>query len=209
MEKGKALSLYTKYFVDRDFERLELFLIIGEKFRIKSALYPGSFVHITPSFVFPKVVYVDSYKKANDFFSDPSVVDFISKNKIYKKKPSISFHFKDYMKDIGEPRESFDLLISQYAGFVSQYCKKYLKIGGLLLANNSHGDASMASIDKSYEFIGVLNKKKDKYSFSDKNLELYFIPKKPVEITKDYLKKIQRGVGYTKSATNYLFRRVR
>ena len=34
---------------------------------------------------------------------------------------------------------SVDLLISQYAGIISQPCKRYLKPGGYLLVNNSHG----------------------------------------------------------------------
>ena len=77
------------------------------------------------------------------------------------------------------------------------------------MANNSHGDASMASIESDYQFVGVLNKRKENnYTFSDKNLGTYFIPKKKMKITKEYLEKIQRGIGYTKSATNYLFRRI-
>jgi len=77
-----------------------------------------------------------------------------------------------------------------------------------LLANNSHGDASMASIDADYKFIGVLNKRQNKYTLSEKNLDSYFIPKMPREITKEYLEKIKRGIGYTKSPTAYLFRRI-
>jgi hypothetical protein len=82
------------------------------------------------------------------------------------------------------------------------------KIDGILLANNSHGDASMASIDADYKFIGVLNKRQNKYTLSEKNLDSYFIPKMPREITKEYLEKIKRGIGYTKSPTAYLFRRI-
>jgi hypothetical protein len=148
MKRKNPLLLYKKYYVDRDDERLDLFVILAERFNIKSALYPGSFVHITPSIVFPKVVYVDADKRAKSFFNDAAVVDFISKRKIYEDKPIICFHHKDYTEDIGEPIDSFDLLISQYAGFVSQHCKRYLKVSGLLLVNNSHGDASMSSIDK-------------------------------------------------------------
>jgi hypothetical protein len=127
---------------------------------------------------------------------------------LYDEDSVISFRHKDYRKDIGELRESFDLLISQYAGFVSQFCKKYLKIGGILLVNNSHGDASMASIDDDYKFIGVLNKRRNKYSLSEKNLGSYFIPKKPREITREHLEKIKRGIGYTKSPTAYIFKRI-
>ena len=208
MKKGKTLSLYKKYHIDRNDERLGMFIILKEKYKINKALYPGSFVHITPSFVFPKVVYVDTNKPAKDFFNDPSIHEFVSNKKFYVEEPVISFHHKDYRKDIGETKESFELLISQYAGFISQFCKKYLKIEGILLANSSHGDASMASIDTDYEFIGVLNKRRNKYSFSEKNLDSYFIPKKPRKITREYLKKIKRGIGYTKSPSAYLFRRI-
>lgn len=107
-----------------------------------------------------------------------------------------------------EQLESFDLLISQYAGFVSQCCKKYLKPGGLLVANNSHGDASMASIDKSFEFIGVIYNSNKLYRFTRRNLDKYFIPKKKtVKITKEYLEKTMKGIGYTKTASAYLFKK--
>lgn len=210
MKKKDPLILYKKYHIDRDDERLGLFLEIAEKFNIRSVLYPGSFVHIAPSFVFPRVFYIDSYKKAKFFFEDPSVYEYICKNKIYKDKPEIFFQLKNYMRSIEAPEGSFDLLISQYAGFVSQGSKKYLKVGGILLTNNSHGDASMASIDKDYKFIGIVNKRSGgKYTFSDKNLNEYFIPKKHIAITKEYLEKIKRGIGYTKYVTDYVFKRVK
>lgn len=209
MKKKDQLILYKKYHTDRDDERLGLFLEIAGKFNISNVIYPGSFVHITPSFVFPKVIYVDSYKKAKVFFDDPSVYEYICKNKIYQDKPVVRFYLKNYTGNIDEPEKSFDLLISQYAGFISQGSKKYLKVGGILLANNSHGDAGMASIDKDYKFIGTINKRSGgKYKFSDKNLNEYFIPKKHIVITKKYLEKIKKGIGYTRYAADYVFRRV-
>ncbi len=66
----------------------------------------------------------------------------------------------------------------------------------------------MASIDNDYRFIGVVKKGQNKYALSEKNLESYFIPKKPREITREYLEKINRGVGYTKTPSAYLFRRI-
>jgi hypothetical protein len=209
MKDNSPPLLYKKYHIDKEDERLDIFRILAEKFKIKTALYPGSYVHITPSLVIPKVVYVDDYKKTKQFYNNPALYEFIFQKKQYKEEAEIGFHFKDYRKNIDEPKESFDLLISQYAGFISQYCKKYLKAGGLLVANNSHGDASMASIDKDYEFTGVFNKRRaNKYTFSNKNLNTYFIPKKPRKITKTYLKQIQKGIGYTKYASSYLFRKV-
>ena len=194
--------------MDKNDERLGQFVIIAEKYHVKNILYPGSFIHITPSLVFPVVTYLDTDKRAKAFFDDPTIYDYISKHKVYENDPEISFYSGNYMKNILELRRDFDLLISQYAGFVSQYCKRYLKTGGLLLINNSHGDASMASIDASYKLIGILNKRGGKYILLDKNLDSYFIPKKVVRITKEYLEKTGRGIGYTKSPASYLFSKI-
>ena len=100
MKKGNLLLLYKKYHVDRNDERLGQFTILAEKYNVKSALYPGSFVHITPSFVFPVVTYVDTDKRAESFFKDPCVSDYISKHKTYDSEPAVSFIHKDYRKRI-------------------------------------------------------------------------------------------------------------
>ena len=203
------IELYKEYFVDREFERLDLFQLLAEQFKVQSALYPGSFVHITPSFVFPKTTYVDSDKRAKQFFQFPEVFDFIALHKTYPQNAIVTFHPTDYRKEIDERNESYDLLISQYAGFVSQHCKCYLKINGILLVNNSHGDASMASIDPDYEFIAVILKNKGKHRISKRGLDTYFVPKKPVQVTKTFLEQIQKGIGYRKIASSYIFCKVK
>ena len=209
MSKNSSLQLYEKFFVDRDFERLDLFQLLLEKYGIESALYPGSFVHITPSFVFPITVYVDTDKRAMKLFNNPEIYNFIEKHKIYPQNADVTFYAMDYRNELSVKDQSFDLLISQYAGFVSQHCKRYLKIGGVLLVNNSHGDASMASIDGDYEFIAAVNRSKGKHRLTEKNLDTYFIPKSTVKITKEYIEKIQKGIGYTKSASGYVFKRIK
>jgi len=201
-----ALKLYEKY-VSKYGERLKLFELLAHYFEIKSALYPGSALHVTPSFFFPLTVYIDTYSKAKIFFKKNIIDDVISARKIYLEKPIVRFYPTDFRKETNERENSFDLLISLYAGFVSKYCKRYLKIGGILIVNNSHGDASMASIDADYEFIGTIHLRNRKYYFSQKNLDQYFIPKKEVIVTEEYLEKIQHGIGYKKSASIYLFKR--
>lgn len=203
-----AFDLYQKYFQDRQFERLELFQIIAARFNIQRALYPGSFVHITPSFVFPDVVYVDNDKQAKQFFNKPEIYEFISQKKRYPQAAQVQFHFADYRNDLENMDNCFDLLISQYAGFVGQHCKKYLKVGGFLLANNSHGDAGMAAIDEDYQLIAVFSLRNGKYSMIEKNLDDYFVPKTSLQITKDYLEKLQKGIGYKKTGSDYLFQKV-
>lgn len=44
------IELYNKYYVKRSFEHRDLMQQIVEKYNIKSAIYPGSYAHVTPSF---------------------------------------------------------------------------------------------------------------------------------------------------------------
>ena len=203
-------KLHNKYYKDRGDERLGLFELVAQRFNIQRALYAGSYVHVAPSFFIPEVVYVDSDKKAKKAFLEmPAIVDFIRERKEYESDPKIIFHGLSYTSDFGEAEQSVDLLISQYAGFISQHCKKYLKIGGILLVNNSHGDASMAKLDDDYKFVGAINHRNGRYRLIDENLESYFVPKKKdLEITKEFLEKHQRGIGYVKTGSVYLFERV-
>ena len=209
MMARNPLELYKEHFVEKDFERLDLFQLLREKYGGEAAIYPGSFVHVTPSFVFPVTTYIETDKRAKRFFENPGLNEFINSRKIYTDDFSIQFYSQDYREIIEGEDENYDLLISQYAGFVSKYCKRYLKIGGVLLANNSHGDAGMAAIDDDFKFIGAILKSRARHQVSEKNLSEYFVPKKAVKITAAYLESIQKGIGYTKTASAYLFRRVK
>ena len=202
------MGLYRKHFVDKRDERLGLFVLMADHFAVRGALYPGSFTHLTPSFVFPVTCFVDTDRRAARFFADPSVLDFVKRRKIYAEEPLVRFHHADYAQGLNEEDGVFDLLISQYAGFVSRSCKRYLKINGYLLANNSHGDASMASIDADYELVAIIHRRGEKYSLSEADLGSYLVPKKDTAITKEYLERIQKGVGYKRRAFSYVFQRV-
>lgn len=201
--------LYKQYFIDRDFERLELLRLVNQNGDIRAVLYPGSFVHITPSFIFPEVVYVDNDRKAINFFKHDSADEYIHARKEYPEEAVFRFHAQDYAKPIPESIEGFDFVISQYAGFISQSCKTYLKIGGWLLANNSHGDASMAFLDEDYQIAAVITGKPRKPRWVSEDLDAYFIPKKGIHPIRSDLEKTMCGVAYTKTAGNYLFKRTR
>ena len=161
--------LYNKYYKNRSFEQEDVFRAILDKYNISSALYPGCFVHITPSFTFPKVIYVDNDGKAKKFFSNKLLVkEMIDSRKQYNDESNFEFIGQDYNKPLSLKEQSFDLLISHYAGIISQPCKKYLKRGGLLLANNSHADAGIAYLDSDFKLIATIeyNRKKQ---ISEKN----------------------------------------
>lgn len=202
-----APALYKQFFVDKADERVDLFRKIADQFDVSSALYPGSFVQVSPSFVIPRVVYVDNDRRIDRFFSDPLLLDYVRSRKEYEAEPQVVAHHQSYEKEIAEQLESFDLLISQYAGFISPACKKYLRIGGVLLANDSHGDASMAQLDQGLEFIGVVNRRGDIFSIKGSGLDEYFVPKRDIVIDEASLRQTNRGPAYTKWASGYLFRR--
>jgi len=91
--KVDVQGLYRQFYVDNNFERDDLFRSLRSRFNINKALYPGSFVHITPSFFISEVVYVDSDQRAKKFFEqESSVADMISKKKTYDTDPV--FHFQ-------------------------------------------------------------------------------------------------------------------
>lgn len=121
--------MYRAFHADRSDERLALFRGLVEHFGVTNALYPGSFVHVTPSFVIRRVVYVDSDRRAQAFFEDPRVLDLVDERREYEARPTVGFHRCDYREPLDQLDSSFDLLISQYAGFVSRACKRYLRVG--------------------------------------------------------------------------------
>ncbi len=211
--KGKMISdypdIYKKYFVDKGDERLGLFRLLAEKFDIKSGLYPGSFVHITPSLVIPLMVYVDMDKRCEPFFNNDKTREFVDKNKEYEKSATYRFHKADFSGGFEEKKSSFDILISLYAGFISKFCGEYLKKGGILVANNSHGDAPLAYLDERFEFIGVVLRNGNRFRYSEEALDSYFIPKGNKMIDEKTIEKTMKGPAYSKDAYVYVFRKIK
>lgn len=190
-------------------DRLGLFTAVANACGAHSVLYPGSYVDLTPSFVFESVTYVDVDKRAAAFFADAEgVQDLISREPVSPDDSRFAFIHADYQSELDLADESFDLLVSLYAGFISEACTRCLRVGGTLLVNPSHGDAAMASIDPRYELSGVIVSRSGEFKVLDADLDTYLVPKKPVEVTSDFLHSWGRGIGYTKPAFAYLFTRV-
>ena len=201
-------KLYDDHFVKKSDERTELFRALTETFNIQRGLYPGSFVHITPSFFIPEMVYVDTDKRCPAFYSDNVTLQYVATRKQYVQAASVQFHNADFSKEISEPQQSFDLLLSFYAGFISEYCTHYLRPQGILVANNSHGDAPLAYLNSDYQLIGVVNRKAARFKLSFDNLDTYFVTKSGKPIIKEELLKSMQGPGYTKTTYAYIFQKV-
>ena len=152
---SKALEKYLLNYKGIADPHLHPLKVIQNMYDLKKVLYPGCWIHLTPSLVFPFVVYVDFFAKMESMLNDPELIQYIQKHSKTKVKPIIKFHKADYRDGINEEKASFDLLISLSSGFVSQYCRKYLKKKGLLFVNNEHYDATKAYVDKNFLPIGV------------------------------------------------------
>lgn len=189
-------------------DRWRLFTVVGAAIDASTVLYPGSYVDIAASFVFDSVTYVDIDKRAPKFFADTEGVREIVAAHNGAADPDITFIHADYTTELDLELESFDLLVSLYAGFISEHCSHHLRIGGTLLVNPSHGDTAMASIDPRYELAGVITSRNDNYTVSATDLDTYLIPNKPQHITIDLLHEAGRAIGYTKSPFAYLFTRI-
>jgi hypothetical protein len=199
---NKHLKEYTEY-TTKVGDRKELYSIVAENFGIKRALYPGSHIDITPSLVIPDVIYIDNFKGAIKFFEKIELIkDYINKNKEYKENCRITFKGDNYEKSLNI--QKVDLIISQYAGFVGQVTKKYLKEDGILLCNDSHGDATLAFFDDDFEFIGVIDSNN---MIITSGLEKYFKFARVREGDVEKVYRTMKGPKYKYQEKNYLFKR--
>lgn len=185
--------------------RKALYSVVAKEYSIKRAMYPGSHIDITPSLVIPEVLYIDHFKGAIRFYKDLQVIrEYLEKNKEYSDPCKINFVGKDYTSPF--EADQVDLIISQYAGFVGQATKRFLKTGGILLCNDSHGDATLARFDEDFEFIGVIN---GNHKIVSRDLENYFILPNGKTIDLKTVWERMKGLKYTCNAENYLFRKIK
>lgn len=192
-------------------DRVRLFRAIADAVSPTArVLYPGSYIDIAPSVWFDDVAYVDTDNRAARFFGQTeAVADLIAIKRrsagVSPGSPTARFLHLDYREPLPLETGSVDLLVSLYAGFVSEHCTDLLAPGGTLLVNPSHGDAAMASIDPRYQFSRVVIASGDDYRVDTEDLDTYLVPKQPQPITVDSLHQSGRGIGYTRSPFAYLF----
>ncbi|MDJ0334580.1 class I SAM-dependent methyltransferase [Salinibacterium sp. G-O1] len=187
-------------------DRSELFGAIADTWAPQRALYPGSYVDLSPSTAIPSVTYIDVDRRAVRYFADPEIV---AGDLAGRTRPgaggNIEFFAADYAGDLPVGEASFDLLISLYAGPFWDNCQRYLAPGGLFLANASHGDASLAALDPRLTLVGVVRHRDEKFILDRTALEKYLIPKKPDAADPDLIRSSGRGIAYTRPAFAYVF----
>lgn len=202
------MNLYESQYRSLQFERAGLFKVIQEKYHSRDVLYPGCSVHITPSFYFPHVVYVDQSEAAGHFFANEKpLLEFVNRNKQYKQSAYIHFIQQDFSVPLPLRAASFDLLLALFAGGVARSCAQYLKVGGFLLTNNHQGDALDAINHPDLKLTATVRFHKKVYMVSEDDLNEQAIALPPPD--HKYLKQAERGMKYIENETYYLFQRLR
>lgn len=165
MSKENPEFLYNKYFSNIDFERLGLFKCIKSEFQPESVIYIGSSIHITPSFVFQNVTYVDKSLMAREFFKEESDVKLIiNRNKQYQLQSYIEFYNIDYLKSDIERGYQYDIGISLFTSNTLEGLEKYIKPGGLLIFLPLSGKTE--DIGNCFTYKGYINFNK-KYNYHE------------------------------------------
>ena len=175
MDDRRIAVIYQEYVVAHDLERSALLEALRARCTGEATvLYPGAFVHVTPSFFFQHVVYVDRSDFSRDFFARAqAVLDLVNQHKRYRQPPFIRFVQQDFATELPIRERAFDVLLALYAGGVSQTCARYLKPGGLLLTNDHHGDARDAALLPDLELQAVVEERRGRVRFDEKDLQRY------------------------------------
>lgn len=188
-------------------DRSPLFQCLATAWGVESALYPGSYVDLAPSVAIPKVTYVDTDNRAAKYFNN---TDLVRSELVNRAMPGaaqqVIFHHQDYAEPLPIADASVDLLISLYAGPVWEHCRRYLVPGGLLLANASHGDASLAALDPDLELVAAVHHRSGVFRIETSELNTYLVPKRPAAAEASRIRAQGRGIAYTRPAFAYLFR---
>ena len=125
---------YEKIYSVNNFERIDLFKCLSKIGTINNVLYLGSSIHITPSFIFQNVTYIDKSDIANEFFKcKESILDYINSRKMYSQTPYINYININYNIDMESIGQKYDLVISinSYGSFESSI--KFVRKDGIML----------------------------------------------------------------------------
>jgi hypothetical protein len=208
MNNDRSIDSYKRFYVDINFDRAGLFETLKKEYGCNTVLYPGCSIHITPSFYFQHVVYVDISMVAKEFFNDiHSILDYINSNKKYKQPAYVQFIHGDYTKPLPVREENYDLLIALYAGEITRSCKKYVKPGGIILTNNHRKDAEELLKDSSITLDRLIYKKGKKYLIEkDINDNFKDIIKRHSN-TKKNMKNTNKGLEYVDNQCYFVLKK--
>lgn len=192
---------YNKYYRNINFERKQVFSYVNNKYRCKSVIYPGCSIHITPSFYFSHVIYIDKSSLSKQFFSEiEDVYNLIYRYKKNGQKSYIKYINIDFTKKLPLLENNYDCLISIFSGKQIEYCEKYLQSNGIVITTSLFSDDKYLFQSSKYRFEEAFQVKKDKIKNIDDNIKV------KTKVSK--LKKQSDGFIYEDNETYYIYRKL-
>lgn len=209
MSPSPAAQAFRQYYTEMQMERGGLFATMAREYGCSTLLYPGSSFHITPSFHFRHVVYVDRSAEAQAFFAaSAEVLRIVNERKQYPQAPFVRFLARDFTEELPLQEGSYDLLLALYAGGIARACQRYLGAGGLLLTNNHQDDAGQAAA-AGLRLIAVIEEKHERYVVRRNALETYLVARQKVAPDRAYVRESTPWPAYTRNADYYVFQKLR
>lgn len=200
---------YNSFYAALNFERTGLFELIKDAYGCITVLYPGCSIHITPSFYFQHIVYVDISEKAKEFFQDnKNILSIVNSNKKYKQSAYIQYIHSDYTMELPLRENNYDLLLSIYAGGVTESCRKYIKTGGIILSNNHQNDALQALNDSYVRLEALIRRKGKKYHIENCTDEKMLKGPQGHSRTLKGMKNSNSGMEYVDNEYYFVFRKI-
>jgi hypothetical protein len=126
---------YEQLYVKLQFERSGLFKLVRKLLPIRSVFYPCCAYHITPSFFFETVYYVDKSDVVADFFADEQTVNKIIESRREVAKSRWKFFQLDIAHSLNEIPE-VDLVIALNGGDVLKNAFEKAKKEGYVLTSS-------------------------------------------------------------------------
>lgn len=188
---------YAQTYKELNFERLGLFRLIRQEFGDLKILYPGSSIHITPSFYFSDVLYLDRSETSRKFFDDmESVSEIVQREKQYKKTARIRFMAQDFNEEPFKINDQFELLISLFAGDLIEKFLPYLNKEAYILTADTFSNLDYMENDE-YPLEKMI---------STGNGEEYSFTNRPQSNGKPRLTGSKNKLSFKDDQTYYLFK---
>lgn len=150
-----STNAYEQLYVKLQFERAGLFRLIKKTFPINMVFYPCCSFHITPSFFFSKVYYLDKSEAVASFFKDEVQV-----NKIIQARKEVSqSDWRFFHSDLEASLENIpevDLVIALFGGDVLRHAFEKTKPRGFILTSSEFSGETILSNDNRYKCLSSI-----------------------------------------------------
>lgn len=143
---------YDQLYVKLQFERAGLFRLIKKLLPINTVFYPCCSFHVTPSFFFSTVCYLDRSDVVAGFFRDEQQLTKIIQPRKEVASPNLKF-FHSGLEDSLDSVPEVDLVIALFGGDVLRHAFKKARRNGYILSSSDFSGESILRNDRRFNCL--------------------------------------------------------